>query len=105
MAHLYQLGLVTWRYQVRIPVGPGICHRSCENIVFQTLQRYALYSAVYGAVHYKEPLKSFEIRVCHSPGFGLPFVPILPYCVDSDVKQYSLTHHLHLVVTVCSRQK
>ena len=29
-------------------------------------------------VHYKEPLKSFEIRVGHSPGFGLPSVAILP---------------------------
>ena len=28
-------------------------------------------------VHYKEPLKSFEIRVGHSPGFGLPSVAIL----------------------------
>ena len=31
-----------------------------------------------GTVHYKEPLKSFEIRVEHSPGFGLPSVAILP---------------------------
>ena len=29
-------------------------------------------------VHCKEPLKSFEIRVGHSPGFGLPSVAILP---------------------------
>ena len=29
------------------------------------------YSAAYDTVHYKEPLKSFEIRVGHSPGFGL----------------------------------
>ena len=33
---------------------------------------------IYGTVHYKEPLKSFEIRVGHSPGFGLPSVAILP---------------------------
>ena len=26
MAHSCRLGLVTWRYQVLIPVGPGICH-------------------------------------------------------------------------------
>ena len=41
-------------------------------------------------VHYKEPLKSFEIRVGHIPAFGLPSVAILPQCVESDVKQYSL---------------
>ena len=37
-------------------------------------------SAVYGTVHldYKEHLKSSEIRVGHSPGFGLPSVAILP---------------------------
>ena len=35
-------------------------------------------SATYGAVHYEEPLKSFEMRVGHSPGFGLPSVAILP---------------------------
>ena len=27
---------------------------------------------------YSEPLKSFEIRVGHSPGFGLPSVAIMP---------------------------
>ena len=31
-------------------------------------------------MHYKEPLKSFEIRVGHSPGFGPTFVAILPHC-------------------------
>ena len=40
--------------------------------------RHGVYSAAYGTVHYKEPLKSFEIRVGHSPGFGLPSVAILP---------------------------
>ena len=30
------------------------------------------------SVHYKGPLKSFEIRVGHSPGSGLPSVAILP---------------------------
>ena len=76
MAHSYRLGLVT--YQVRIPVGPDICHRGCAYTVLQTVQRPGAYSAAYGAVHYKEPLKSFEIRVGHNPGFGLPFVAILP---------------------------
>ena len=62
MAHSYRLGLVTWTYQVRIPVGPGICHCGFAYIVLQTVQRHGVYSAVYGTVglHYKEPLKSFR---------------------------------------------
>ena len=77
MAHSYRLGLVTWRYQVQIQVGPDICHRGCAYSVFQTVQTSEVYSA-YGTEHYKEPLKSFEIRVGHSPGFGPPSVAILP---------------------------
>ena len=46
--------------------------------VLQTVQMYGVYSAAYGTVHYKEPLKSFEIRVGHSTGFGLLSVAILP---------------------------
>ena len=76
MAHSYRLVLVTWRYQVRIPVGPDICHRGCAYTVLQTVQRHVVYSAAYGTVHYEEPLKSFEIRVGHSPGFQLPSVAI-----------------------------
>ena len=79
MAHLYRLGLVTWGYQVRIPVGTYIFHRGCAYTVLQTVQRHGVYSAAYGTVHYKEHLKSFEIRVGHSPGFGLPSVAILPW--------------------------
>ena len=45
--------------------------------VLQTVQSPEVYSALYGTVHYKEPWKSFEIRVGHSPGFGLPSVAIL----------------------------
>ena len=78
MAHSYRLGLVTQGYQVRIPVGPDICHRGCACTVLQTVQRPGVYSAAYGSVHYKEPLKLFEIRVGHSPGFGLSSVAILP---------------------------
>ena len=77
MAQSYRLGLVTWRYQVRIPVGPDICHRGCSYTVFQTAQRPGVYSAAYSTVHYKEPLESFEIRVGHSPGFGPNSVAIL----------------------------
>ena len=75
MAHSYQLGLVTWGYQVRIPVGADICHCGCAYTV---LQRNEEYSAAYETVHYKEPLESLKIRVGHSPGFGLPSVAILP---------------------------
>ena len=51
-----------------------------------------MYSAAYGTVHYKEPLKSLEIRV--GPGFGLPSVAMLPCCAESDVKQYSYTYEV-----------
>ena len=78
MAHSYQLGLVTWGYQVRIPVGTDICLRGCAYTVLQTVQRHGVCSAAYGTVHYKEPLKSFEIRVGHSLCFGFPSVAILP---------------------------
>ena len=66
MAHSYLLELVTWRRQVRIPVGPDVCNRGCGYTVLQTVQRHEVYSAAYGTVHYIcyiEPLKSFEIRV------------------------------------------
>ena len=72
---LHRLRLVTWRYQVQIPVVPDICHRGCAYTVFQTVQRHRVQSTAYVTVHYKEPLKSFEIRVGPlSPGFGLPSV-------------------------------
>ena len=87
MTHLYRLGLVTWSYQLRIPVGPDICHRGCAYTVLQAVQRHGVYSAVYETVHYK---KSFEIRVGHSAVFGLPSVARLPQCEESDVNQYSL---------------
>ena len=35
-------------------------HRGCAYTVLQTVQRYGLYSAVYGTVQYEEPLKSFD---------------------------------------------
>ena len=77
MAHSYRLGLVTWRCQIRIPVRPDICHRGCVYTVLQTVQRHGVCSADYGTVHYKKPLKLFEIRVGHSSGFGFPSVAIL----------------------------
>ena len=78
LAHSYRLGLVIWRYQFRIAVGPDICHCGCAYPVLQAVQMPGVYSAAYGTLHYKEPLKSFEIRVGHSPGLGLPSVAILP---------------------------
>ena len=72
MAHWYRLGPVTWKYQVRIPVGPDICHHGFVYRVLQNVQRHGVYSAGYGTVHYKQPFKVFKIRVWHSPGFGLP---------------------------------
>ena len=78
MAHSYRLRLISWRYQVRIPVWKDICRRGCAYTVLQTGKRPGVYSATCGTVHYKEPLKSFEIRVGHSPGSGFPSVAILP---------------------------
>ena len=83
-------GACNLEYQVRIPVGQAICHRSCAYTVLQTVQMHGVYSAAYDTVHYEELLKLFEIRVGHSPGFGLPDVAILPHCAERDVKQYSL---------------
>ena len=66
---------------MRIPVGLDICHRGWAFTVLQTVQRHGViigvYSAAYGTVHYKEPLKSFELRVGHSPCFVFPSVAIL----------------------------
>ena len=67
MAHSYRMGLVTLRYQVRILVEPDICHSGCEYTAFRTVERHGVYSAVYVTVHCKESLKSFAIRVEHSP--------------------------------------
>ena len=38
MDHLYRLGLVTWGYQIRIPVGPDICHHGWAYTVRQISQ-------------------------------------------------------------------
>ena len=51
--------------------------RGCAYTVFQTVQRHRVYSSAYGTVHYKEPLKSFEIRVGHSLAFGLHYVAMI----------------------------
>ena len=47
-------------YWARIPAGSNICHRGCAYTVLETVQRPGVYNAVYGTVHYKEPLKSLD---------------------------------------------
>ena len=74
------------RYQIRIPDGPDNCHRGFAYTVLQTVQNPAVYSAAYGTLQYKETLKSFEIRVGHSPGFLL--WRYFHDCAENDVKQY-----------------
>ena len=54
MTHSYRQGLVTCGYQVSNPGRAG-----CAYTVLQTVQKPGVYSAAYGTVHYKEPLKSF----------------------------------------------
>ena len=79
MAHLYRLGLVT-------------CHHGCAYTVLQTVQRHGVYSVAYGTVHYKEPLKSFEIRVGIVPASDFLLLRYCHDCAESDVKQYSHSH-------------
>ena len=67
MTHSYRLGLVT-RFESWS--GRIFCHRGCVYTVLQTGQRHGVYSAAYGRMHHKDALKSLEIRVEHSPGFG-----------------------------------
>ena len=47
-----------------------MCHRGCAYTLLQTVEMHGVYSAVYGDVHYKEILKSFEIRVGIAPASG-----------------------------------
>ena len=54
--------------------------------MLQTVQMPGVFSAVYGTVHYKKPLKSFDKRrVGYSPDLG----QYCHECAESDVKQYS----------------
>ena len=99
MAHSYRLGLVTCVYQVWIPVGTDICHRGCAYTVLQTVQRNGVYSAAYGTVHYKEPLKSCEIRVGHSPSFGLLSVAILPWLCSKRSKAIFIYIHIKIYIS------
>ena len=69
-----------------------------HNTVLQTVQMHRVYSAAYGILHYEEPLKSFEISVGHSPGFEVPSVTYSQDCVESEVKQNSLTYHVRSTI-------
>ena len=60
--------------------------------MFQTVQRPGVYSAAYDTVHYKEPIKSFEIKVGHSSAFGFPFVKRYSFC--KAIFTHSLTHYI-----------
>ena len=57
MAYSYRLGLVTWRYQVQIRVGPEICHCGGVYTVLRSVQRHGVYSAAFVTVHYKKNLE------------------------------------------------
>ena len=77
---LYHDGIVVKTSGTTIPP-KGVLQidiRGCVYAVLQTIRMNVVYSVAYGIVHYKEPLKSFEIRVCYSHGFELPSVAILP---------------------------
>ena len=61
MVHSVRVWLETG-YWVRIPAGSDICDWGCAYTMIQTVQRPGVCSAVYDTVHYKEPLKSFQIE-------------------------------------------
>ena len=54
-----QLWLKTQRYWFRIPPG-RMCVIEVVHTVPEIVQRPGVLSVVYGAVHYEEPLKSFD---------------------------------------------
>ena len=65
---------------------------ACDNLtVLQTVQRNWVYSVACGTLQYKEPMQWFEIRVGHSPGFGLPSAEIFPWLCKKRRKAI-LTH-------------
>ena len=100
MAHWYRLGLVIRRYQVRVLIDRDIYHRGCAYAVLKTVRRPGVYSAAYGTVHYKEPLKSFKIRVGIVPAWGFLLARYCHACAESDVKQYSPPNK-HETLTHC----
>ena len=94
-AHSYRLGLVTWRYQFRVPVGTDICHRGCAY-TDSAPNCSTVLPMVLCTIKNPSSL-TFKLRVEHSHGFGLPSVN----CHDSagsDVKQYSLRPFCFIVM-------
>ena len=56
----------------------SVFHRGYAYAVLQTVQMHGVCSTVYGIVHYKEPLKSFDMSRAYNSDFGLPSVVISP---------------------------
>ena len=76
MTHSSRLELVAWGTMLKSR--SGRIFGCAFTVHIQTVQRPGVYSAAYSTVHYYEPLKSFEIRVGHSPSFWPPSIAILP---------------------------
>ena len=70
------LGFVTWVYRARIQIifEIVVVHIQCSKL-FEGMECTVLPMV---HVHYKKPLKSFEIGVGRSPGFGFLSIVILP---------------------------
>ena len=68
-------GSVVARNWFRIPAGSDVCHQGCAYTVLQTVQKLGVRSVVYGTVHYREPLKSFDrssspgVHITKNPNF------------------------------------
>ena len=83
-----------------------------HNTVLQTIQRPVVYSAAYGTVYYKKPLKSFEIRVRHSPGGTVsdhPHVQVTPggnlklvssYPLQFQITLFNFTGKLSMITVI-----
>ena len=56
MAHSIRL----WPETRRDGIGLDVCHRGCGYTVLQTVWRPGVWCAVYGTVHYKQSLHSFD---------------------------------------------
>ena len=95
MTHSSRLELVTWGM---LESRSGRIFGCALTVHIQTVQRPGVYSAAYSTVHYYEPLKSFEIRVGHSPSFWPPLSRYCHDCASSNVKQYSLSRSCDVIV-------
>ena len=77
-------------------IGPDICHRGWAYTVLQTVQR----PGVYGTVHYKEPLKSFEIGVGHSPASGFFLSRYCHDCAESNIHIHMYLKYIYRVLNL-----